>query len=93
MDNTRIVPSLHRVDIGGTTILNCTSYGHTMWFHITPDSVIGSSKDTYTINSANWTSSGYYFCYGSYGRHTFSKKSKHFLAKTEVRVYGEIGLF
>ena len=71
-----------------------------MWFFNTRFSEPVSWTKKYLIRTVTLRNSGYYFCYGSYehevrdyfskGEEFFSQKGEHFLATTELRVYGEL---
>ena len=99
-DNTKIVHLVHRAEVGKAASLFCNSYGDTMWFYDAPSTNPISTSTQYVIDSAVFNNAGHYFCYGTYkssilnverkGKYGLQWSNEHFLAQTELRVYGKL---
>ena len=91
---------LHRAEVGKGVRLICNSYGDTMWFYDAPSTNPISTSTQYVIDSTVFNNAGHYFCYGTYktsihqvernGKNGLQRRNKHFLAQTELRVYGKL---
>lgn len=83
-DNLRITPPL-KVHRGDTVKLSCHSDGDTQWYYQSTNTFPISTSPIFVIENATFRHTGQYFCYGLYSFHG----SKHFLAQTSLKVYGE----
>lgn len=85
-----ILPVVEDVDIGQNATFACISHGKTRWYFVrygdgyTPRANPISQYEIINIDPVSLYHSGYYYCYGAY-----SGKMKHFLARAELKVYGE----
>ena len=90
-DDNQIRPTpISNVYVGGFIAFYCNSKGQTKWFyngeklpHYLNEQYLASIL---TLNPVNQRSGGIYSCYGSYSPLPFSK---HFVAKTRLKVYGK----
>ena len=86
-DSTKIFPAANSADVGGQATFFCQS-DDVKWYYekrnINPMSTPISLLSNYQIDDVIIKDFGNYFCYGKY-----PEKSKHFLAKATLRIYGK----
>ena len=86
-DNTQIKPKLVKASVGQTIQFSCNSWYDNRWFHnvLSTNHITPSSQFyLFRIESTTYKHGGHYYCYGQYGI-----KQKHFIARAELRIYGE----
>ena len=78
--------------LGEEFVMACKSPKHSRWYFSKLDRLPItepiSYKNILTLSPVRMNHSGYYFCYGAYSYYGF----KHFIAKSEIDVYGETKL-
>ena len=83
-DNTRLTSSNIKEKLGTRVSLGCLSEGgETSWYHNSMETAPISTRDLLVIENIQVNQSGNYYCHGLY-----TKKSKYFIAKAHIKVYG-----
>ena len=83
-DWSLIFPNVLKANVGSSVMFHCASYAYTKWFHQDPYNDYVSHKSYFVLNSVSLGDNGFYYCFGE---HIYPLK--HFLAKAELKVYGE----
>lgn len=89
--SNKISPPAQSVNIGSRASFRCNSSGSTYWLFssssLPPKQSPLSTRVTLTIATVALHHMGHYFCFG-----VDSDTSEYFLAKSELKVYGELNM-
>ena len=86
-DDTKILPSRMKGNLGNRARMGCISKGETRWYYKSTDSPPISRNNVLSLKELTLDHAGHYFCYG-----LFFDRLKHFLAKSYMKVYGKLRL-
>ena len=87
-DDSKISPLLHIANVGEKVNFSCDSVGERRWYYerinfVPTSKPVIEHVDSLFIRHVRSSHAGYFFCFGSDGH-------KHFLARANLIVYGEL---
>ena len=83
-DDSIIKPRVTKLNVGEQASIYCNSRTP-KWYFKSPNTKVISFTENLVLQSAALKHNGEYYCFGQYRDY-----SKHFLAKAELHVFGEL---